>query len=104
MVRSYLGLIVCRIFEFTELCRRRERRLQVRDREVRVISLIQTAESSLEAAVTEAGLWAPNLLYCCRYGSVKLNVLPFPGSEVTQMRPLWASTIHLAIKSPRPRP
>jgi len=36
------------------------------------------------------------------FGSVNMNVLPFPISLSTQMRPLWASTIPLAMARPSP--
>ena len=37
-------------------------------------------------------------------GSVNENVLPWPGSLSTQMRPPWYSTISLQIGRPRPVP
>jgi len=37
-------------------------------------------------------------------GTVKWKALPLPGSLSTQIRPLCASTIPLAMESPRPTP
>ena len=44
--------------------------------------------------------------YCwpSRVGMVKKMVAPFPGSEVTQMRPPWRSTIFLHVARPMPVP